>query len=375
MPTDTAVEPTRGSIHLRAVIFHDVGQPVTVENVDIDEPSTDEVLVKTAASGICGSDLHYFDGTSAMPYPAVFGHEGAGIVEAVGPGVNYVKPGDHVIACLSVYCGQCDDCLTGHTNLCEMKPERTADQPPRLSQNGTPLHQHARVGSHAEYMLLHQNGLVKIRDDMPLDRASLIGCGVTTGFGATLRTAKVEPGSTVAVFGTGGVGLSAINGAVVAGARTVIAVDIRDDKLEIAATIGATDLINGAETDPVEAIREITHGGADFTFEAIGNPAVGRQAFDALRAGGTCTVIGVMPIGSEISIVGRDLLREKKLQGSSMGSNRLRVDIPRYVDMYLSGKLKLDAMITNRGTINDAQSMFDAAIAGDEARQIFLFDS
>ena len=224
-------------------------------------------------------------------------------------------------------------------------------------------------------MLLHQNGLVKIRDDMPLDRASLIGCGVTTGFGAALRTAKVEAGSTVAVFGTGGVGLSAISGAVVAGARTVIAVDIRDDKLEGAAKIGATDLVNSANTDPVEAIREITKGGADFTFEAIGLPEVARQAFDALRAGGTCTVIGVMPIGSEISIAGRDLLREKKLQGSSMGSNRLRVDIPRYVDMYLGGQLKLDAMITNRCTIDDAQAMFEAAIAGDEARQVFLFDS
>ena len=360
---------------MRAVIFHDVGKPVTVENVDIDEPRADEVLVKTAASGICGSDLHYFDGSSSMPYPAVFGHEGAGIVEAVGPGVDYVKPGDHVIACLSVYCGQCDDCLTGRTNLCEMKPDRGPDEPPRLSQNGEPRHQHARVGSHAEYMLLHQNGLVKIRDDMPLDRASLIGCGVTTGFGAALRTAKVEAGSTVAVFGTGGVGLSAINGAVVAGARTVIAVDIRDDKLEGAAKIGATDLVNSANTDPVEAIREITKGGADFTFEAIGLPEVARQAFDALRAGGTCTVIGVMPIGSEISIAGRDLLREKKLQGSSMGSNRLRVDIPRYVDMYLGGQLKLGAMITNRCTIDDAQAMFEAAIAGDEARQVFLFDS
>ena len=210
---------------------------------------------------------------------------------------------------------------------------------------------------------------------MPLDRASLIGCGVTTGFGAALRTAKVEPGSTVAVFGTGGVGLSAINGAVVAGARTVIAIDIRDDKLVNATNIGATHVVNGAGTDPVEAIREITGGGADYTFEAIGKPEVARQAFDALRAGGTCTVIGVMPIGSEIRIAGRDLLREKKLQGSSMGSNRLKVDIPRYVDMYLGGQLKLDAMITNRGTIDDAVGMFDSAIAGDEARQIFLFDS
>ena len=360
---------------MRAVIFHDVGKPITIENVEIDEPMAGEVLVKTAASGICGSDLHYFDGTSAMPYPAVFGHEGAGIVEAVGPGVEEFKPGDHVIACLSVYCGECVDCLTGRSNLCEMKPERGPDDPPRLSRDGQGLHQHARVGSHAEYMLLHKNGMVKIRDDMPLDRASLIGCGVTTGFGAALRTAKVEPGSTVAVFGTGGVGLSAINGAVVAGARTVIAIDIRDDKLVNATNIGATHVVNGAETDPVEAIREITGGGADYTFEAIGKPEVGRQAFDALRAGGTCTVIGVMPIGSEIRILGRDLLREKKLQGSSMGSNRLKVDIPRYVDMYLGGQLKLDAMITNRGTIDDAVGMFDSAIAGDEARQIFLFDS
>ena len=358
---------------MRAVIFHDAGRPISVEDVDIDEPREDEVLVRTAASGICGSDLHYFDGTSSMPFPAVFGHEGAGVVEAVGPGVDYVVPGDHVIACLSVYCGQCGDCLTGRTNLCEAKPERGTGDPPRLSRDGVPLHQHARVGSHAEYMLLHQNGLVKIRDDMPLDRASLIGCGVTTGFGAALRTARVEPGSTAAVFGAGGVGLSAVNGCAVAGARTVISVDIRGDKLANAKRVGATHLVNAADADPVEAIREITQGGADYTFEAIGKPEVGRQAFDALRAGGTCTVIGVMPIGSEVRIPGRDLLREKRLQGTSMGSNRLRVDIPRYVDMYLGGKLRLDEMITRRGTIDDAPAMFEAAIAGDEARQVFLF--
>ena len=360
---------------MRAVIFHDKEQPLTVEDVDIDAPREHEVLVRTVASGICGSDLHYLDGTSLMPEtPAVMGHEGAGIVEAVGPGVTYVKPGDHIIACLSVYCGACEYCLSGRSNLCQAKPERGPDEPPRLSQNGEARHQHARIGSHAEQMLLHENGLVKIREDMPLDKASLIGCGVTTGLGAALRTARVEPGSTVAVYGTGGVGLSALQGAVIAGARMVIAVDIFDHKLERARALGATHTVNASEGDPVEAIRELTDGGVDFSFEAIGNPAVGRQAFDSVRPGGTATIIGVMPVDSVIEIPGRELLSEKKLQGSNMGSNRLRIDLPRYIDLYLMGRLKLDELITNRGTLDDANDMFQSALAGEEARAIFTFD-
>ena len=224
-------------------------------------------------------------------------------------------------------------------------------------------------------MLLHKNGMVKIRDDMPLDRASLIGCGVTTGFGAALRTAKVEPGSTVAVFGTGGVGLSAINGAVVAGARTVIAIDIRDDKLVNATNIARPTSSTAPRRTPSRRSVRSPAAARTTPSRRSASPRSAARPSTRFRAGGTCTVIGVMPIGSEIRILGRDLLREKKLQGSSMGSNRLKVDIPRYVDMYLGGQLKLDAMITNRGTIDDAVGMFDSAIAGDEARQIFLFDS
>ena len=362
-------------MEIKGVIFHGVDQPLTVETVDIDEPREHEVLVRTVASGICGSDLHYLDGSSKMPgTPAVMGHEGAGIVEKVGPGVTSVKPGDHVVACLSVYCGDCEFCLTGRSNLCEVKPERGPNDPPRLSQNGEPRHQHARIGSHAEYMLLHENGFVKIREDMPLDKAALIGCGVTTGFGAALRTARVEPGSMVAVFGTGGVGLSAMQGSIVAGARTVIAVDIYDHKLERAKALGATHTVNSSETDPVKAIQEITGGGVDYSFEAIGVPAVATQAFDSLRAGGTCTVIGVMPVDSIVSVSGRDLLREKKLQGSSMGSNRLKVDIPRYVDLYMQGRLKLDELITTVGHLEDAGAMFQSAIEGNEARAVITFD-
>ena len=359
---------------MQAAVFHGPQQPLTIEEIEIDKPMAREIVVRTVASGVCHSDLHFIDGFYPFPAPGVLGHEAAGIVEEVGEHVTYVQPGDHVIACLSVYCGQCEHCLTGHSNLCEMKPERAASDPPRLSQDGIPRHQHARVGSHAEYMLLHENGLVKIRKDMPLDRACLVGCGVTTGFGAALRTAKVEPGSTVAVFGTGGVGLSAMQGAVVAGARMVIAVDIFDHKLERARQLGATHTVNARQEDPVQAIIRLTDGGADYTFEAIGNPEVGRQAFDALRAGGTATVIGVMPVNSVISIPGRDLLREKKLQGTSMGSNRLRIDIPRYVDLYMQGRLKLDEMISRRGTIDEANEMFKAAMAGDEARQVFMFE-
>jgi S-(hydroxymethyl)glutathione dehydrogenase / alcohol dehydrogenase len=359
---------------MKAAVFHGAQQPLTIEDVEIDKPIGREVLVRVGATGVCHSDLHFVDGYYQMPAPAVLGHEGAGIVEAVGPDVEEFRPGDHVIACLSVFCGHCDYCLTGRTHLCSSRPMRTADQPPRLSWKGERVTQMANLSTYAEKMLVHENSLVKVRDDLPLDRAALIGCGVTTGVGAALNTAKVEPGSTVAVFGAGGVGLSAIQGARIAGARMIIAVDVFENKLATARELGATHIVDASSHDPVKAIRDMTGGGVDYSFEAIGLKQTAEQCFDCLRAGGTATIIGMIPMGQKIELDGNSFLRERKIQGSSMGSNRFKVDMPKYIDFYMQGRLKLDEMITRRGRLEDVNDAFRAMKAGEVARTVLMFD-
>src|SRR4249920_476796 len=245
---------------MKAAVFHGPHTPLTIEDVDIDKPIGREVLVRTVASGVCHSDLHFVDGYYPFPTPAILGHEAAGIVEAVGLQVSEFKPGDHVIACLSVFCGHCDYCLTGKTHLCQTRPVRAKTDPPKLSWKGQPVNQFANLSAYAEKMLVHENALVKIDEKMPLDRAALIGCGVTTGVGAVLNTARIEAGSTVAVFGCGGVGLSAIQGARIAGARMIIAVDQFESKLAMAKRFGATHTVDASSTDAVEAIRKIASG-------------------------------------------------------------------------------------------------------------------
>src|SRR5574341_819348 len=311
--------PTEEAIMIAAV-FHGPHQPLTIEEVDIDKPIGREVLVRTVASGVCHSDLHFVDGFYPFPTPAILGHEAAGIVEAVGLQVNEFKPGDHVIACLSVFCGHCDYCLTGRTHLCQTRPVRAKTDPPKLSWKGQPVNQFANLSAYAEKMLVHENALVKIADDMPLDRAALIGCGVTTGLGAVMNTARIEAGSTVAVFGAGGVGLAAIQGARIAGARMIIAVDTVESKLTTAKALGATHGVNASSHDPVQAIRDMTGGGVDYSFEAIGLKTAAEQAFSSLNSGGTATVIGMIPIGQKVELDARLLLSERKMQGSIMGS-------------------------------------------------------
>src|SRR5260221_1387358 len=259
---------------MKAAIFHGAHQALTVEDVDIDDPLDDEVLVRVVASGVCHSDLHFVDGYYEFPAPAILGHEAAGIVEKVGPNVNEFKPGDHVIACLSVFCGHCDYCLTGKTNLCSARPVRAKDVPARLNWQGQPVAQFANLSAYAEKMLVHRNAIVKVRDDMPFECAALICCGVTTRVGAALNTAPVEPGSMVAVFGCGGVGLSAIQGARIAGAAMIIAVDQFENKLAMGKNLGATHTVDASHSDAVEAIRELTGGGVDYAFEAVGLKAL-----------------------------------------------------------------------------------------------------
>jgi S-(hydroxymethyl)glutathione dehydrogenase/alcohol dehydrogenase len=355
-------------------MFHGAHQPLTIEDVDIDRPIGREVLVRVVASGVCHSDLHYVDGYYSIAAPAILGHEAAGVIEAVGPEVEEFAPGDHVISCLSVFCGHCEYCLTGHTNLCQSRPTRSTAHPPKLSWGGQPVTQFANLSAYAELMLVHENALVKIRDDMPLDRAALIGCGVTTGVGAALNTAKVVPGSAVAVFGAGGVGLSAIQGALIAGARMIIAVDVFENKLAMARQLGATHIVDASSRDAVAAIRDMTGGGVDYSFEAIGLKETAEQCFDCLRPGGTATIIGMIPMGQKIELDGNAFLREKRIQGSSMGSNRFKVDMPRYIDFYLQGRLKLDEMITSRRRLEDINDAFRAMKAGEVARTVLMLD-
>ncbi|MGD0117241.1 MAG: Zn-dependent alcohol dehydrogenase [Candidatus Binatus sp.] len=362
---------------MKAAVFHGPNLPLSIEDVEIDKPQDREVLIKTVASGVCHSDLHFVEGLYPYAAPAVLGHEAAGIVEEVGKQVTYVKPGDHVICCLSVFCGNCEQCMSGHPNRCSNKAatQRKPGDKPRISQKGKPINQFLDVSSYCEKMLLHENGVVKIREDFPLDRAALIGCGVTTGVGAVLNTAKIEPGSTVAVFGAGGVGLAAIQGARIAGARKIIAVDMFEGKLAMAKRLGATDTVDASNSDPVDEIRKLTGGdGVDYAFEAIGLKKVAEQAFVALKPGGTATVIGMIPVGQKVEIDGYMFLTERKLQGSNMGSNRFRIDMPKYIDFYLQGRLNLDDMISRRGKLEDVNDAFRAMKAGEVARTVLMFN-
>jgi S-(hydroxymethyl)glutathione dehydrogenase/alcohol dehydrogenase len=359
---------------MKAAVFHGPLQPLTIEDVEVDQPIGREVLVRVVASGVCHSDLHFVDGLYPMNAPAILGHEAAGIVEAVGDQVEEFAPGDHVIACLSLFCGRCDYCLTGATHLCSRRPMRKPEEKPRLSWKGQALVQFANLSGYAEKMLVHENALVKIRNDMPLDRAALIGCGVTTGVGAALNTAKVAPGSTVAVFGAGGIGLSAIQGSRIAGARMIIAIDVHENKLATARELGATHVVDASSRDPVQAIVDITGDGVDYSFEAIGLKQTAEQAFDCLRAGGTATIIGMIPVGQKVELDGRSFLRERKIQGSSMGSNHFKVDMPKYIEFYQQGRLKLDEMITVRGRLEDVNEAFRAMKAGEVARTVLMFD-
>lgn len=360
---------------MKAAVFREVNVPMEIEEISVSKPGPREVLIRTMAAGICHSDMHFWNGSYAGKVPMVLGHESAGIVEQVGSDVHYVKPGDHVITCLSVFCGHCEQCLTGHLSLCqEPETNRGPEQEPRLSQDDQALTQFAQLGSFAEMMLVHEHAVVKIRDDMPMAQAALIGCGVTTGVGAVIHTARVEAGSTVAVIGCGGIGLSAINGAAIAGASRIIAVDMVASKLDLARKFGATDVVDASSGDAVAEVIEMTGGGVHYSFEAIGLKATAEQAFQMLRMGGTATVIGMIPPGQMVSLHGVDFLREKKIQGSMMGSNRFRVDMPRFVDFYLQGRLHLDDLISRRIALEDINEGMDALNTGEIARSVIMFN-
>lgn len=362
---------------MKAAVMREFHAPLQIEDLSIDAPGPGEVLIKTAASGICHSDLHVIEGSLPMPPPCVLGHEPAGVVESVGEGVTEFRPGDHVIGCLTTFCGTCRFCTEGRPYLCLAQyVGRPEGARPRLSTpGGEPISQLANLASYAEKMLCPERSLVKIRDDMPLDRASLIGCGVTTGLGAVLNTARVPAGASVVVIGCGGVGLAAVQGARIAGAGKIVAVDTQAWKLDLARALGATHAVSATEGDPVAAVHALTAGGADFVLECIGLAAAVQQAIAMTGRGGTTLLVGVVPMTEQVPIATCDLtLQEKKIVGSYMGSNRFRFDMPKYVDFYLDGRLRLDEMISARIPLDEINHAFDRMRRGEAARQVVVFE-
>ena len=364
---------------MKAAVLEHIPGELVIDDVQLGEVGPHEVVVRTAAAGLCHSDLHFMEGKYPCQVPTVLGHESAGVVEAVGSLVSYVKPGDHVISCISGFCGACGYCLSGRPNLCDKVGlsdplSRSPAGPPRLRRGDQPVFQFADLSSFAEQLLVHENMLVKIRPDMPLDKAALIGCGVTTGVGAVLNTAKVRPGDVVAVIGCGGIGLNAVQAAAIVGAGRIIAVDMVASKRDLALAFGATDVVDASAGDAVAAVLELTGGGVDHAFEAIGLSATAQQAFNMLRKGGTATVIGMIPLGQKVEIDGFQLLLEKRLQGSNMGSNRFRIDMPQYIEWYLAGKLKLDELVSAVMPLEKINDGFEALKGGEVARQLVTFD-
>lgn len=361
---------------MKAAILTEANQPLSIEEVVVAKPGPHEVLIRTAACGLCHSDLHFIEGIYPHALPAIPGHEAAGIVEAVGSEVRSVKVGDAVITCLSAFCGRCDFCVTGRLSLCTSgHTRRQAGDAPRITRpDGSTVNQMLNLSAYAEQMLIHENACVAINPDMPLDRAAVIGCAVTTGAGTIFNACKVTPGETIAVVGCGGVGLATINAAKIAGAGRIIACDPLPEKRDLAIRLGATDAIDPMADGAAASIIEMTKGGVDHAIEAVGRPASASLAVGVLKRGGTATILGMMPPGERVSLGAFDLLGGKKLQGALMGGNRFPVDIPRLVDFYLRGLLDLDTIVAERIPLAAINEGFAQMKKGDAARSVIVFD-
>ena len=360
---------------MKAALFQKPNEPLTIEEIDIIDPRPGEVLVRTVVSGVCHSDLHFVEGLWGLPMSCVLGHEASGVVEKVGEGVTYVAPGDHVIMSFKPFCGKCKHCLSSRSHLCT-DPMLNVPLVQRLSWKGQPVLQFASVGSFGEYMVTTEQGLVKIPNEMPMAEAALIGCGVMTGIGAALYTAKVPGGATVAVVGCGGIGLNVIQGCRLAGASRIIAVDLVADKLEKAKHFGATDVVDGSAGGPVAAVEELTGGaGVEYAFECIGVPAAVTQAFQMIESGGTCVVVGMHPQGSQIAVDGPGFLSEKKLLGCMYGSTSFRDHMPKLVDLFLQGRIDLSSLVSQRLPLEGVNQAFEDMKAGKVARSVLELSS
>jgi len=365
---------------MQAIVVHDPAAGHSLETVEIDEPRAGEVLVKIAGSGVCGSDLHVLHGRATVAtFPLVLGHEGAGVVEAVGPDVEGVRVGDHVVIALYGPCGHCHHCRTGDIVSCN-GAERTAgmfgrmaDGSSRVHQGATALYPFVGIGSLAEFSVVRAAQTVVVPPEIPLDVIALAGCGVTTGLGAVFNTARVAPGDRVAVVGCGGVGLNVIQGARLAGASTIIAIDPLAAKLDLASDLGATHCVDASAGPMREAVHAIAPGGVDIAFEVVGNPALVAETFELTRPGGLCVMVGSPGPGSTIPISGTSLFMERRLAGCVGGSNVPARDIPRIVDLYRAGRLDLDRLVSQRLPIDRFADAVRDAEAGTVARSVITF--
>ncbi len=359
---------------MKAAVLFEAKTPLSIEDVGVDKPAAHEVLIRTAAVGVCRSDLHFVDGAYPHAMPTIPGHEAAGIVEAVGDEVSTVKVGDHVVTCLSAFCGHCEYCVTGRMSLCiSSAVRRPKGAAPRLMLGDRSVAQMLNLSAYAEQMLIHEHACVSIDRDMPLDRACLLGCAVTTGAGAVFNAAAVVPGETVCVIGCGGVGLAAVNAARIAGAGRVIAVDPVPEKRALATKLGATHVVDAMSETAADEIVEISRGGVHHSIEAVGRPQSAATAVKVLRRGGTATVLGMLPLGETVGLSAFDLLADKKLQGALMGRNHFPVDIPRLVDFYQRGLLDLDTIIADRMPLERINDAFAELRQGDTTRSVIVF--
>lgn len=361
---------------VKGAVMWSFNEPLKVESLKLKAPREDEVVVKVAASGVCHSDLSVVKMVLPVPPPVVLGHEGAGVVEETGKAVKDLRPGDHVVLSWVENCGHCHYCIAGRDHLCDTGIRSAmAGQEAVFEKDGIDIARMAGVASFAEWTVVRATAAIKIPDDVPLDKACLVGCGVMTGVGAAVNTARIRPGETVAVFGCGGVGLNVIQGAALCGASRIVAVDVVPQKLRLAEQFGATDVVNGKDGDPVDAIRELTAGlGVDVAFEVIGSPAVIAQAFQAVKRGGKAVVVGVPRMGEEVSISGFSLpLEEKSLIGSLYGSANMRRDMPKLIELYMQKKLKIDELISRRIKLEQVNEAFDAMEKGEVARSVIVY--
>lgn len=367
-------------MRIRAAVLREPGRPFQVEEVDLAPPGAGEVLIRMAASGVCHSDLHLKTGATAHPLPVVCGHEGAGRVEAIGPGVTRVRPGEPVVMIWAPSCGRCFYCQEGLPAQCEASHApiwngTMLDGTPRLSRDGAPIYHYCALASFAEAAVVPEGSCLPIRGDVPLEAAALVGCAVTTGVGAALFRARVAPGSRVAVFGCGGVGMNIVQGAALCGAARVIAVDVSAAKLETARRFGATDTVDARREDPVAAVRALTSGrGADYAFEAIGRPEVMAQAIESARRGGTIVLVGLGGHDETLALGAGSFTRsDKVVAGAYYGLCRPDRDMPAILDLWAAGRLKLSELISRRRPLDEINEAFDDMLAGDVVRTVIVF--
>jgi NDMA-dependent alcohol dehydrogenase len=364
-------------MQMRAAVLYEANTPLRVEEVTVDDPKDQEVLVKMVATGVCHSDLGIIKGENPSPFPIVLGHEGAGIVEKVGPGVTLVQPGDHVVLPAIFTCGKCRCCVEGQPALCsEVLPALITGT---LPGGGKRLHKGDQelnifyTSAFAEYVVVRERTAVKVRDDAPLDVVCLLSCSISTGVGSVINRARIRAGESIVIYGCGGVGLSAVIGAKVAGAGKLIAIDVLDRKLEMARELGADYVINASREDPQQRVMEITGGGADYAIESIGNVEVMAQAFASIHDAGTCVLAGAAPFGSMLSTPPYQFLLGKTLTGSLLGNVRTRIDVPRYVDLYMDGRLPIDKLISRYYRLDEINEAFAALERGEVIRGVIRF--